>query len=159
MLSILQRHPAHPSHHHLLCPLQTFQIFKPSSLMFQSTYSGHKLFPPYAVWCTTSCQDRNSLNFARAHVTRDLAASSTPPPAPSMLPKLFITWEYIPTMQIGFNHTSFSPTDYSKRSDTVVFLLDTVALTIKNSNNNYIPGGRIRFVVPNRNVLRSLGRT
>ena len=36
----------------------------------------------YVVWCTPA-----ALNFAQAHLTLALAASSTPPPAPSVSPK------------------------------------------------------------------------
>ena len=60
---ILQRHSAHPSHHHPFHPLQTMQIcflhcpgFSPicqctldTSLVYLSLY---------AVWCNPGCQDR-----------------------------------------------------------------------------------------------------
>ena len=63
MFSILQRHSAHPSHHHLLCPLQTTQIFflhRPGFCpICQCTLDTSPVYLSlYVVWCTPSCQDR-----------------------------------------------------------------------------------------------------
>ena len=62
-LPILQRHPAHPSHHHPFRPLQTLQIcnihcpgFSPIC-QYNLDTSPVYLFL-YAVWCTPICQDR-----------------------------------------------------------------------------------------------------
>ena len=64
LLSILQRHSTHPSHHHILCPLQTTQIFSLHCPCFSpicqhtlDTSSVYKLFP--FIWRTSStgCQD------------------------------------------------------------------------------------------------------
>ena len=84
---ILQRHSAHPSHHHPLLSLQTFQICflqRPGfSPICQCTL---EYVAPRAVRIGD-----NSLNFAQAHLTLTLAVSSTlPPPTlppPSVSPK------------------------------------------------------------------------
>ena len=88
-------HPSHPSHHHPFRPLQTLQIrflHRPGlSPICQYTLNTSLVyFSLYAVWCTPGRIGDNSLNFAQAHdahLTLALAASSTPPPAPSVSPK------------------------------------------------------------------------
>ena len=62
-LPILQRHPAHPSHHHLFGPLLTMQIcflhHPGSSPICQCTLDTSLVYLSlYAVWCTPGCQDR-----------------------------------------------------------------------------------------------------
>ena len=61
-LSILQRHPTHPSHHHPFLALPTLQIFylhRPGfSPMCQYTLDTSLVYTLYVVWCTPSCQDK-----------------------------------------------------------------------------------------------------
>ena len=92
-LPILQRHTTHPSHHHALCSLQAMQILSLhcpclNPICQHALDTGPKIFPfmrcdaPWAIRMGDS-----SLNLAQAHHTLALAASSTPPPAPSVSPK------------------------------------------------------------------------
>ena len=88
---ILQRHSAHSSHHHPFCPLQTLQIrflHRPGlSPICQYTLDTSPVYPSlYDAPLAIRIGD-NSLNFAQAHLTLALAASYTPPPAPSVSPK------------------------------------------------------------------------
>ena len=60
---ILQRHSAHPSHHHPFCPLQTLQIrflYRPGlNPICQCTLDTSPVYPSlYAVWCTPGRQNR-----------------------------------------------------------------------------------------------------
>ena len=90
LLPILQRHTTHPSHHHALWSLQAMQILSLhcpclSPICQHTLDTGPEIFPfvrsdaPRAVRMGDS-----SLNLAQSHRTLALAASSTPPPAPSV---------------------------------------------------------------------------
>ena len=92
---ILRRHSAHPSHHHPFRSLQTLQTrplhrpgLRPIFQCTLDTYIFLYIFPfmRYDAPLAVRIGD-NSLNFAQAHLTLALAASSIPPPAPSVSPK------------------------------------------------------------------------
>ena len=96
LLPILQRHTTHPSHHHALCSLQVMQILSLhcpclTTICQHALDTGPKNLPLHAMWHTTGPSEWAiapcSLNLAQAHRTLALAASSTPPPAPSVSPK------------------------------------------------------------------------